>query len=301
MKFIVFGANNPTGCSFLRVSNAITTEAWGRKAQSATRINHIFCDLSQEPVEPLAKLDGVLVSFAPIWLLAPFLQRLSTKQPQVIKNLLGVIACSSSSYMTKRFAFNRKDIELASELNQAHQILDGVCKSLGIPLQILAPTLVYGNVDGYKDRNINKLIEIMRASPALFLPHRTGLRQPIHAGQLAGVAFHQAKKILEGNWQTNEESVVTIGGDEMLSYEEMVQRIQLNLRSVDRGKHCRIIKVPDEVFYTLSAPILPINPKLFEAVMRIKSNLSGFKKAHAVTNADPQSFPVPSLGSEEWR
>ena len=298
MKLIVFGANNPTGCFFLRLSNAITTEAWGRKAQSAKRINHIFCDLSQEPVEALAKLDGVLVSFAPIWLLAPFLQRLSIKQPQIIENLLGVVACSSSSYMTKRFAFNRKDIELASKLNQAHHIIQGVCTTLGIPLQILAPTLVYGNVDGHKDKNINKLIEIMRASPALFLPNRTGLRQPIHAGQLAGVAFHQAKKILEGNWQTNEESVVALGGDEMLSYEEMVQRIQVSLSSEDLGKQCRIIKVPDKVFYTLSAPILPFNPKLFEAVMRIKSNLSGFTKAHELTNSNPQHFPVFSLGSE---
>jgi hypothetical protein len=201
--------------------------------------------------------------------------------------------------MTKRFAFNRKDLELASKLNQAHQILDEVCTYVGIPLQILAPTLVYGNVGAYKDRNINKLVEIMRASPALFLPNRTGLRQPIHAGQLAGVAFHQAKKILGSNWKANEESVITLGGDEILSYEEMLQKVQMSLSSEDRGKNCRIIKVPDEVFYTLSAPLLPLNPKLFEAVMRIKSNLSGFTKAHAVTSAIPQCFPVLSHGTEE--
>jgi hypothetical protein len=292
---ILFGSNNPTGASFLQIAKNTSIETWGRKAPINRENTHVFCDLSEDPQDRLKPLRGVLVSFAPIWLLAPFLRSISTHQPQILEGLVGVIACSSSSFMTKRFAFNKKDRDLALCLSEAHSILWTTCGNLGIPCQVLAPTLVYGSINGYHDKNISQIIEIMKRIPVICLPSESGLRQPIHASQLAKVALHQANRIFMNKWDKEDPLVLTIGGDEILTYESMVLKIRERLNKKASGRTCKVVRIPEKMFFLLSAPILPINPKVFEALMRMKSNLSGFSKAHEILGVDPQVFPILPL------
>lgn len=296
MDIVLFGTNNPTGASFLHIANEnASIETWGRKAPLDSQSTHVYCDLSKEPLDRLRPLRGVLVSFAPIWLLAPFLQHVSINQPQILEGLIGIIACSSSSYMTKRFAFNKEDRDLAARLNHAHSILGSTCTSLGIPCQVLAPTLVYGCINGYQDKNISLIIRIMQQIPVICLPSESGLRQPIHASQLAKVALHQANRISKNKWDKEDPFVLTLGGDEILSYESMILKIKEKLHMKAPGKNCKVVRIPEIIFFLLSAPLLPINPKLFEALMRMKSNLSGFDKAHEILGVHPQVFPILPL------
>lgn len=295
MDIVLFGSNNPTGAWFLAMANDQSIETWGRKAPTDRQNTHVYCDLSKEPLDSVRPLRGVLVSFAPIWLLAPFLQCISIHQPQILEDLLGVIACSSSSFMTKRFAFNKRDRDLAACLNEAHSILGSTCSSLGIPYQVLAPTLVYGCTNGYQDKNISLIIKIMQQFPVICLPSESGLRQPIHASQLAKVALHQASRISNNKWQKEDPIILTLGGDEILSYERMILKIKEKLKEKAPGKKCKVVKIPEPIFLLISAPLLPINPKLFEALMRMKSNLSGFNKAHEILGIHPQSFPILPL------
>jgi hypothetical protein len=295
MDLMLFGSNNPTGTSFLDMANDLSIVTWGRKPPNVGMSRHVFCDLSKDSKSELRPLKGVLVSFAPIWLLAPFLRDIYTKQPQNLEGLLGVIACSSSSFMTKRFAFNKEDRDLAINLSQAHCILRETCKSLGIPCQVLAPTLVYGSMNGYRDKNISKIITIMRRMPVIFLPSESGLRQPIHASQLAKVALHHSIRMFRNEWVKEDPFILTLGGDEIISYENMILRIRDQLMKKGQGRICRVVTIPEVIYFLLSAPLLPLNPKMFEALMRVKSNLSGFNKAHEILGIDPQVFPILPL------
>ena len=71
--------------------------------------------------------DSLWISFAPIWLLAPFLQQLAASHPERLHGLRGVIACSSSSVITKRFAANQSDRQYVSRLGAAEAQLSATC------------------------------------------------------------------------------------------------------------------------------------------------------------------------------
>jgi hypothetical protein len=135
----------------------------------------------------------------------------------------------------------------------------------------------------------------MRRSPFILLPKTTGLRQPIHATQLASVAHRQAELVRGGQQSGNLHEVVLLGGDTTLSYQEMILRLQKQLGPTDSARHCRILSIPDQLFLLLAAPILPFKPRLFEAIMRIKSNLSGFETVHQLLEEPAKSFPVLPL------
>jgi len=295
MTYTIFGCNNPSGAYFREFVSSSSMEIWGRKEPEDRNANYIYCDLTLPPEHPINDIRGVLVSFAPIWLLSEFLSRVSIEQPDSLKNLTGVIAVSSSSYLTKQFAFSRYDKSLARSLSKAHATIVDVCQALKIHCQILAPTLVYGMKNKFKDRNVSQLIRIMRCFPCIFLPRTTGLRQPIHASQLAHVAHEMADKMLNGTWEGGNSLILTLGGDEIMSYSHMLTRIQKSLPNNDAGRRCRIIEIPDRVFLVIFAPLLPINTTLFEAVMRIKSNLAGFSEASDLLQEKPKAFPILPL------
>ncbi|MFN9622677.1 MAG: hypothetical protein ACK587_07590 [Cyanobacteriota bacterium] len=295
MTIILFGSNNPTGAAFLDLCSNNSCETWGRKATGNINTKFVYCDLSEKPVNLIKPMDGVVVSFAPIWLLSSFLSHLFTNQPQSILAIKGIIACSSSSYMTKRFAFNQSDKELSKKLHEAHMLITRICREMTIPLQILAPTLVYGKVNGYCDKNIHRIIKLMRISPLIILPKTTGLRQPIHATQLAQVAYKKANKISAGSWCNNEPAILTLGGDSILSYKSMLLQIKRELVSDDQASHCLICTIPDKMFFILIIFLLPLNPKFFEAIMRIQSDLSSFTMAHKILEEPARTFPVHPL------
>jgi len=297
MTLVLFGSNNPTGAAFLNICRNNPPEIWGRRSSAFSKKSHIYCDLSMVPSKPMRAIRGVLISFAPIWLLAPFLAHLIREQPEVLQDLKGVIACSSSSFITKQFAFNAYDRELSIKLKQSHEMIRHICIELNIPFQILAPTLVYGEVNGFSDKNISRIIKLLRTLPVIFLPRTTGFRQPIHATQLALIAFQQACKMFTGCWSSDEPQVITLGGDSIITYEDMIRRVKDGLQDEDHAKKCQIITIPDRIFFLIISFLLPINPRLFEALMRIRSNLSNFTEAHKILGDSPKSFPVLPLGT----
>jgi hypothetical protein len=238
--------------------------------------------------------SALLISFAPIWLLAPFLERLATNFPDRLRDLSGVIACSSSSAVTKRFAANRFDRQLVSRLICAEDQLLATFRGLGASCCILQPTLIYGKVGDYCDRNLNRLLQLMRRLPCLPLPLETGLRQPIHASQVAAVALHLASQLKSGLYSALPERIA-FGGDTTLTYAAMISALQDAQPTGDPARRCRLLPIPNRLFFSLAAPLLLRSPKAFEAVLRMGANLSGFTPAHQLLGRDPQPFPVLPL------
>ena len=207
----------------------------------------------------------------------------------------GLIACSSSSAITKRFAANRFDRELVAHLSGAEDLLLAICRRLQVPCHILQPTLIYGQAGPYGDRNLSKLLQLLRRLPCLPLPAETGLRQPIHASQLAAVALHIAERLRESVGDPCLPERIPLGGDTNFTYASMLRALQQAQPAGDPARRCRLLPIPNRLFFSLAAPLLLRSPKAFEAVLRMGANLSGFNPVHQLLGREPQSFPVLPL------
>lgn len=294
MLLHLFGATTPAGEAFkkqLRDTHlGFLLFPYSRAGISCAKADFNNPDAFRPDGEPGA--PGLWVSFAPVWLFASFMERLAQDHAERLEGLSGVIACSSSSAITKRFAANSFDRELVARLIAAEDLLLATCHSLGVPCRILRPTLIYGRVGPYVDRNLSRLIRLMRRLPVVLVPAHTGLRQPIHAKQLASVAFEFAHQLASGCWNYQTPDRIALGGDVELSYAEMLHVLQQALPGEDPARRCRVLQVPTRLFYAAASPLLLHSPKSFEAILRIGSNLSGFTPCHQVLNIQPQIFPV---------
>lgn len=235
------------------------------------------------------------ISFAPIWLLAPFLDKLATLHPGRLQGLRGVIACSSSSAITKRFAFNRFDRDLVARLISSEDQLISTCRRLSIPCCVLRPSMIYGQVGIYGDRNLSRLLQLLRCLPVMPLPAESGLRQPIHASELAAVALHIGKLLTASDSNRSFPERIAIGGDTTLTYAEMISALQQSQPSSDPSCRCFLLAIPNRLFFLLAGPLLLCSPKGFEAVLRMSANLSGFTPAHEILGSEAQPFPVLPL------
>ena len=243
-----------------------------------------------DPAQP-----AIWLSFGPIWLLAPFLERLASEHPERLRGLRGVIACSSSSARTKRYAANSFDRQLVAQLIGAEELLLSTCRRLAVPCRILQPTLIYGQVGPCSDRNLSRLLQLLRRLPLLPLPEHTGLRQPIHARQLAAVALQLARQLADSGAEASALALperLAIGGDVELSYRAMLEALQQSQPPGDPARRCRLLPIPNRLFILLAAPLVLRSPKAFEAVLRMGADLAGFTPAHQLLAQPAQPFPL---------
>jgi hypothetical protein len=301
MKLHLFGASTPGG-EVLRQQAAACLPGWSvaiysRKPHASAPgcYQANFHDPSGFCLAGPSDCPGLWISFAPIWLLAPFLEQLAVHFPERLRGMRGVIACSSSSALTKRFAANRFDRQLVKRLVDAEQQLLATCSSLQVPCRILRPTLIYGQAGPYRDQNLSQLIALLRRLPVLPLPAETGLRQPVHASQLAAVALQMANRLVNNDWDPGHPNYIEVGGDTELSYTDMLLALQRSLPQDDSARQCRLLPVPNRLFFLLAAPLLIRSPKAFEAVLRMGADLSGFTPAHQHLGEPPQPFPLQPL------
>jgi len=139
------------------------------------------------------------------------------------------------------------------------------------------------------------LLQLLRRLPCLPLPAETGLRQPIHASQLAAVAFHMAEELSRSGCDPALPERISLGGDTTLSYASMIRTLQQAQPAGDPARRCQLLPIPNRLFFSLAAPLLLRSPMAFEAVLRMGANLSGFTPAHHLLGRDPQPFPVLPL------
>jgi len=286
-----FGASSATGQASLVIAAiqlpSVSLQACGRPAVDLLDPSSFEPGL---PVQP-----SIWLSFAPIWVLAPFLAALQLHHPERLIGLRGVIACSSSSALTKRFAANRADQHLVARLITAEDQLLATCRPLAIPCRILRPTLIYGRSGDIGDRNLSRLLALMRRLPLLPIPSPSGLRQPIHCRQLAAVAIALVRQLLEGGWDLALPERITLGGDSTLSYLAMLSALQQALPAKDSAHRCRLLPVPSPLLQLAAAPLLLSSPKAFEAVQRMSADLAGFIPCHQLLDVEPEPFPVLPL------
>lgn len=301
---LLFGAATPSGAALLEAALRLSGErqvvAAGRHSlrpeleqlASGGVLRVDLCDPQAftAPSEPLW-----WVSFAPLWHLTPFLEHLRLQRPEQLRGLQGVVACSSSSALTKRFAANSFDRDLVRRLRDAEQGLASTCAALGVPCRILAPTLIYGQAGGYGDRNLSRLLGLMRRLPLLPVPACSGLRQPIHARQLARAALAVVRQLERDGSSCALPAVLPLGGDESLSYTAMLERLRQAAPAGDPARRCHFLRLPPRLLLWLAHPLLLLSPKAFEAMQRTQADLAGFTRAHELLEEPPEPFPLVPL------
>ena len=296
MNFHLFGATSSSGESFRLAVDANTPEhlfAYSRSNPSLLSVDFLDPASFHPGGEPGSAASWI--SFAPIWLFASFLENLYTHHPDRLVGLRSVVACSSSSAVTKRYSTNSFDRQLVEKLLLSEDKLLSVCQSLGFPATILRPTLIYGRVGQFSDKNLSRLLTLLRFLPLLPLPADTGLRQPIHSKQLAAVALYLSNKITASEMDSPHGEIISIGGDITLNYFDMLRALQMAQPDSDPARRCLLIPVSNRLFYFFASPFLLFSAKTFEAVLRMGANLSGFTPSHQILGTDILSFPVKSV------
>lgn len=134
-----------------------------------------------------------------------------------LSSLERVVAFSTASVAFKTDSSDAAERQQMQRITEQERQLAGCCDDRGIPLLLLRPTLVYGCG---LDRNISRLAHWIRRWPVIpVVQGGPGLRQPVHAADLAAVAVAavSGQRPPSGRYFT--------GGGEPLSYADMLRRI----------------------------------------------------------------------------
>lgn len=132
-----------------------------------------------------------------------------------------VVAFGSLSIDSKRDSPDPAERALAQRLREAEQRLFDAAATRGCPCTVLRPTLVYG---AGIDRSLTPLArQALRWRLFPRIPGARGLRQPVHADDLAGACVQVlARRDPVGH-------VHELGGGERLTFDAMLERVRQSL------------------------------------------------------------------------
>jgi nucleoside-diphosphate-sugar epimerase len=171
-----------------------------------------------------------LVSCAPLELAL----RLVLRHP----GLQRVVAFSSSSVLSKVDSADRTERRRMAAMAADEDALVAACGERGIPLLLVRPTLIYGCG---MDQNVSRLAGLARRRGVIPLAGpAVGLRQPVHADDLADLAVRalQASPPLD--------TVSPACGGSTLTYREMAERI-----ADVAPRRVRLLHLPQGLMVTL--------------------------------------------------
>lgn len=210
-----------------------------RPGPPAASVDWVVADLAGDPA-PLPSAREVL-SLSPIWLLPPVLEALHGR------GMTRLVAFSSTSRFTKARSPDAEERAVAERLAAAEAAVEAFCAARGVAWTILRPTLIYA--EGL-DRNVSRLAGLARRFGVLPLAGRgAGLRQPVHADDLAAAAVAALDR------QAAFGRAYDLPGGETLTYRAMAERVFEGL-----GRTPRVVGLPPALWraaFAVAAPLLP--------------------------------------------
>lgn len=186
--------------------------------------------------------------------------------PGLIKSVAGssvkrIVAFGSTSQFTKARLRNQAEALISAQLAESEKAIAETCASQEISWTIFKPTIIYGGGGASGLAFVGRLITQLGIFPVV--GRGKGLRQPVHADDLAGACL----SVLDCSAAFNRSYI--LGGGEVLSYREMIERIFRYL-----GRPPRILNVPLP-FYRFAirmASLLPrcghLTPDMADRIMQ---------------------------------
>lgn len=202
--------------------------AIGRHAAPADLVDGAVwhrCDVTDAQDANALPACTAAVSLLPLWLLPPAIPVLAAQ------GCRRIVAFGSTSVLTKVDSADPQERRLAERLASAEQAVIEAAARHGLSLCLLRPTMIY---DGMRDKNVKQLRDLLRRYRCFPLfGGGSGLRQPVHADDLAAAAI--AALALPAGTSTT----YTLSGGETLRYRDMIRRI-----AAADGLHPLLIDVP---------------------------------------------------------
>jgi nucleoside-diphosphate-sugar epimerase len=149
-----------------------------------------------------------------------------------------VVAFSSSSVHSKAASGSRAERGQMAAMAADEADLQAACADKDLPLLLLRPTLIWGCG---LDRNVSLLAALARRWRLIPLAGRAGgLRQPVHADDLAALAVRalQSPRALR--------LAAAVAGGSTLTFREMAQRL-----AALRQPPARLLSLPESLLVTL--------------------------------------------------
>jgi nucleoside-diphosphate-sugar epimerase len=201
----------------------------------------IAADLGDRDLAGRLPSCPTVLSLSPIWVLPQALPALKAA------GMRRLVAFSSTSVFTKPNSSHPHERDTARRLAQGEQQTRQFCEREGVAWTLLRPTLIYA--EG-QDQNVSRLASLARRFGVLPLAGKgEGLRQPVHADDLAAAAITAAAT------PTTHDRAYDLPGGETLTYRRMSERVFEGL-----GRRPRILPVPPwawTVALTLASPVMP--------------------------------------------
>lgn len=250
---LITGVNSQVGrCASVRLAELnVPVTALGRQLHpelEALSARFIKGDLSKREMVfnfPIA----CMIHIANIWLLPSHI-------PALHRSGLRRLVCFSSTSIYNKFdSISSHEREVAHRMVAAEKSVAEQCETLGIAWTILRPTLIYGLG---LDRNVSRAARFI--SSFKFYPlatGATGLRQPVHADDLAAAAITAMQT------DAAVRQCYDVGGGEQLAYREMIGRI-FDAQGLSR----RFVTVPGLEYAASAAGFLLRKPEVTGDVVR---------------------------------
>lgn len=186
--------------------------ALSRQAQPAiTGVEWLRGGLPNPPAT--AQGAASLCCFAPLTALAAWIES------GALPGLRRVVATSSMSADSKQASPVASERALSQRLRDGEAALARACERRGIAWTMLRPTLIYGAA---RDRSLTPLAQRAARWRVFGLPAGKGLRQPVHAEDVAAAVL----RALDGGALGR---VLPIGGGERLPAADMFARVRTSL------------------------------------------------------------------------
>lgn len=211
---LVCGASSQIGFFLLPelVRSGVPVLALSRRPQAALAgVTWLQGTLPQPPI--IANTAGSLCCFAPLDALAAWIDA------GTAANLRRVVATSSMSAESKQDSPVAAEREVSRRLHEGEAAVARACERRGIAWTILRPTLIYGAA---RDRSLTPLARRAMRWRVFGLPAGSGLRQPVHAADIAQAVVRALDGAAAGH-------VIPIGGGERVPAAEMFARVHASL------------------------------------------------------------------------
>jgi nucleoside-diphosphate-sugar epimerase len=211
---LVTGASSQIGCFLLpeAVRAGATVLALSRAHRSSVEGVVWLEGALPAPPAPAGDADSIC-SLGPLDALADWL---AAGGAPVLER---VVAISSVSAESKQASPVPAERAVSQRLRDGEAALAQVCDGRGIAWTILRPTLIYGAA---RDRSMTPLARRAARWHMFGLPAGAGLRQPVHAADVATAVL----RALDGGAAGR---VIPIGGGERLPAEAMFARVRASL------------------------------------------------------------------------